>query len=330
MNASKLGSSMLSTGEIYSRLKEFKLALGSAASSQRFYFAKIDVHAAFDTIPQEAVIKLMNSVPSRGHYTVVKHVEMMPDPRTDSAHSKETSKSLRTWHFAALKKGEPFSLPERLERSISEKKINTVFVEGNPARTYHTAGLLKLLEEHVSQNIVKVGKRFYRQKRGIPQGSVVSSFLCNYFYADLEAEHLHFLNGADSILLRFMDDFLFITQDKEKAVQFVETMHRGVPDYGVEVNTKKTLLNFKMKSQDEPLATVSHGEKFPYCGTLIDCQTLEISRNHSKDPDNGEFSYKTDALSEHPVDLLIIRNRKLLDCRVWPAPRAKLREEDAP
>ncbi|CAH0028696.1 unnamed protein product, partial [Clonostachys rhizophaga] len=287
MNASKLGSSMLSTGEIYSRLKEFKLALGSAASSQRFYFAKIDVHAAFDTIPQEAVIKLMNSVPSRGHYTVVKHVEMMPDPRTDPASSKETSKSLRTWHFSALKKGEPFSLPERLERSISEKKINTVFVEGNPARTYHTAGLLKLLEEHVSQNIVKVGKRFYRQKRGIPQGSVVSSFLCNYFYADLEAQHLHFLNGPGSILLRFMDDFLFITQDKKKAVQFVETMHRGVPEYGVEVNTKKTLLNFNMKSQDGPLSTISHGEKFPYCGTLIDCQTLEISRNHNKDPDNG-------------------------------------------
>ncbi|CAI6095587.1 unnamed protein product [Clonostachys chloroleuca] len=287
MNASKLGSSMLSTGEIYSRLKEFKLALGSAASSQRFYFAKIDVHAAFDTIPQEAVIKLMNSVPSRGHYTVVKHVEMMPDPRTDSAHSKGTSKSLRTWHFSALKKGEPFSLPERLERDISEKKINTVFIEGNPARTYHTAGLLKLLEEHVSQNIVKVGKRFYRQKRGIPQGSVVSSFLCNYFYADLEARHLHFLNGPDSILLRFMDDFLFITQDKKKAVQFVETMHQGVPEYGVEVNTKKTLLNFHMKSQDEPLSTISHGEKFPYCGTLIDCQTLEISRNHNKDPDNG-------------------------------------------
>ncbi|VUC33904.1 unnamed protein product [Clonostachys rosea] len=287
MNASKLGSSMLSTGEIYSRLKEFKLALGSKASSKRFYFAKIDVHAAFDTIPQEAVIKLMNSVPSRPHYTVVKHVEMMPDPRTDPASSKEMSKSLRTWHFSALKKSEPFSLPERIEKSIGKKKMNTVFVEGNPARTYHTAGLLELLEEHVSQNIVKVGKRFYRQKRGIPQGSVVSSFLCNYFYADLEAHHLQFLNGTDSILLRFIDDFLFITQDKKKAVQFVKTMHRGVPEYGVEVNPKKTLLNFDMKSQDEPLATISQGEKFPYCGTLVDCQTLEISRNHSKDPDNG-------------------------------------------
>ena len=72
-----------------------------------------------------------------------------------------------------------------------------------------------------------MGKKFYRQKVGIPQGSVVSTVLCNMFYAHLEKKKLPFLQDVDGLLLRLIDDFLFITMNRDHAQQFLQTMHDG-------------------------------------------------------------------------------------------------------
>ncbi|KAF7562171.1 hypothetical protein G7046_g1966 [Stylonectria norvegica] len=145
-------------------------------------------------------------------------------------------------------------------------------------KTHSVHQLLALLKEHVQQNLVKVGKKYYRQKTGIPQGSVLSSFLCNYFYADLETQHLSFLQAPGCLLMRLIDDFLLVTLDKSKAARFVQTMHQGLPEYGVTVNPNKTMVNFDMKCNEVAVRKVE-GSGFPYCGTLIDCRTLDLSKD---------------------------------------------------
>jgi telomerase reverse transcriptase len=77
----------------------------------------------------------------------------------------------------------------------------------------------------------KMGKQFYRQKVGIPQGSVLSTILCNIFYADLEKKKLPFLMDDDGLLLRLIDDFLFISMNREHAKSFLEHMHQGSFSY---------------------------------------------------------------------------------------------------
>lgn len=72
-----------------------------------------------------------------------------------------------------------------------------------------------------------MGKQFYKQKVGIPQGSVVSTVLCNIFYAHLEKKKLPFLQDVDGLLLRLIDDFLFISMNKQHATQFLQHMHDG-------------------------------------------------------------------------------------------------------
>ncbi|KAF4460773.1 hypothetical protein FALBO_12428, partial [Fusarium albosuccineum] len=110
-----------------------------------------------------------------------------------------------------------------------------------------------------------------------------SSFLCNYFYADLEKQHLDFLDAPDTLLLRLIDDFLLVTLDQEKAVNFVNHMHKGVPEYGVVVNPAKTLVNFDMSCAGVSARKIDHDEKFPYCGTTIDCRTLDITKDRQRD-----------------------------------------------
>ncbi|KAM0486844.1 hypothetical protein ACHAPX_000108 [Trichoderma viride] len=284
MNPSKLGAALFAVGDIYERLKAFKDSL-TPDKHHIFYFAKIDVKAAFDTIPQSSVLQLMKSVPSQSRYLITKHAEVKPGERLGLTDGKSATKPVRRWHSTAIAQEQPISFLDRLETGMGSKKKNTVFVDSAAFQKHDTRGLLALLSEHVGRNIVKIGKKYYRQKKGIPQGSVLSTFLCNYFYADLEAQHLDFLEEPDSLLLRLVDDFLLITLDKDKAVQFVETMHQGVPEYGVEVGHDKTLVNFDMDVDGEVVRKLAKGAKFPYCGTFIDCKTLEITKDRGSGKD---------------------------------------------
>lgn len=274
----RLGAAMFSVGDIYQRLKEFKTSFGSA--DMPFYFAKVDVQGAFDSIPQQAVIDLMGTIPSEGEYKVVKHVEVKP---SEMAQTKVTkSKPLRKWQALAKRASDTTSFKDMLEGHLAQSKRNTVFVESVASRRFKTPALMALMATHIQDNLVKIGKKYYRQKNGIPQGSVLSSTLCSYFYADLEQTQLSFLQADDCLLLRLIDDFLLITTDRTKATRFVTVMHRGLPAYGVVVNPDKTLVNFDMSAAGKATAKLAPGQLFPYCGTLIDCTTLAMTKNREQ------------------------------------------------
>ena len=89
--------------------------------------------------------------------------------------------------------------------------------------------LLALLREHISQNVIKIGKQFYRQKQGIPQGSILSTLLCNFYYGEIERKELKFVGERSSrcLLMRYVDDFLLITTDLAIAKKFLKVMRGG-------------------------------------------------------------------------------------------------------
>lgn len=279
---------MFSVGDIYDRINRFKQRVGSGGGP--FFFAKVDVQGAFDTIPQDAVIALMSTVPSEAYYDIVKHVEMRPNDNSTVTNSTV----LKRWHASAIASGDSSTFLDMIGQRTAPAKKNTVYVDSVYRKTHKTRDLITLMSSHIQQNLVKIGKKYYRQKDGIPQGSVISSILCNYFYADLERKKLHFLQADDCLLLRLIDDFLLITTNKIKAARFVTVMQQGVPEYGVTVSPPKTLVNFAMSSSIDgapvPRATtrptsVSQTRPsdtlFPYCATQINTRTLEISKDRS-------------------------------------------------
>jgi telomerase reverse transcriptase len=247
------------------------------------------VQAAFDTIPQSAVINLMSTLPQASTYRICKHAEIRPrDTKRPNEVGHVKSKPVRKWVSLAgsTHNLEPFHWT--LEKSLAAGKVNTVFVENVVGQFRDTGELLALLAEHVQCNIVKVGKKFYRQRNGIPQGSVLSSLLCNYFYADLEAHHFAFLNSEESILLRLIDDFLLITTNSQHARKFLQIMHDGLPDYGVGVNPAKSLVNFEASLNGQKVARLVDSRRFPYCGSFIDTKTLNVTKDRERRKDMGK------------------------------------------
>lgn len=63
--------------------------------------------------------------------------------------------------------------------------------------------IIALLEEHITENLVKIGNEYYRQMVGIPQGSVLSAILCSFFYGDLERRKFKFTQDPDCVGLLF-------------------------------------------------------------------------------------------------------------------------------
>jgi telomerase reverse transcriptase len=293
----KLGSALFSVGDIYTRLRGFRsrLAADQDGVPPKLYFVKVDVQAAFDTIPQHAILELVKKIPSRSTYNIVKYVEMQQG--FNAQHSSNVS---RKWASLAKNASDPSTFADLLRQRGVAKRKNSVFIDGITHKSQSREALLALLSSHIEQNLVKIGKKFYRQNYGIPQGSVLSSLLCSYFYADLESTRLSFLQTENCLLLRLIDDFLLITTDKLKAIQFAEVMHEGVPAYGVAVNQSKSLANFALLLNGQEVPRITDGQGFPYCGTLLDCSTLEISKDRTTPKDPVVFNALTIESSRAP------------------------------
>lgn len=116
--------------------------------------------------------------------------------------------------------------------------------------------LIILLKEHITQNYVKIGSNLYKQKNGIPQGSVLSPLLCSLFYADMDKQRLGFTQASGSLLIRLIDDFIFITTSHDDAKRFLKVMAEGSEEYGCYASIEKTLINFKF---DQVKQVVGHG-----------------------------------------------------------------------
>ena len=300
-----LGSSLFSMGDIHPRLKEFKERIQQQHTgnpSPPLYFVKLDIQSCFDTIPQQKLIRLIEELVSEESYHITKHVELRPSDEFSTWTQPEPSrpsKAQRRFVGRAAPATKPQSLPDAFASGATSRRRNTVFVDTLAQREYNSEDLLDMLDEHVRNNLVRIGKKYFRQRNGIPQGSVLSSILCNYFYAELEREVLQcFLSPDDSLLLRLVDDFLLITSNANAATYFLTTMVRGQPDYGISVNPSKSLTNFTAAVDGIHIPQLEDSsQSFPYCGNLINTRTLDISRDQDRILDGGDGDTAAETLS---------------------------------
>lgn len=113
------------------------------------------------------------------------------------------------------------------------------------------------------------------------------------YYGKMEREHpdLSSLDfQGEDLLMRLVDDFLLVTPNKAVAQNFVKVMKNGNKDFGCFIHPEKSLVaNFMDEDipclQDSAcmymlFLTVTPG--FPWCGILINTDTLEIRSDLSR------------------------------------------------
>ena len=287
-----VGSALFSVGDMYPKLKAFaQMVQQDTVPSRCYYFAKADAKSCFDTIPQQDIVRLMKQIASEEDYRIARHAEIKCSDTHGHGFAMNSmdSKPVRKFLSTAKAATDFQSFDEFIGAGLGTAKKNTVFVSSIVQTLQQKGKTLNLLQDHIERNVIKIGKKFFRQKCGIPQGSVLSSLLCNYFYAELEKECLGFLEEDQSMLLRLIDDFLLVTTNKDHAKKFLQVMHNGVEKYGVEVNPAKSVANFDIVINGSQVPCLQGGTQFPYCGNSINTRTLEITKDRDRRKGTGDL-----------------------------------------
>jgi len=320
-----LSSALLSVEDMYPRLQAFRRELQQdVLKGHPLYFAKVDVKACFDTIPQKRLMELARTIIGAEAYQIAKYNQA----KLIGNHSAKTPGfgTKPSWKYLtkATSAGEGFDYTREIEADSNEGRDRTVYVDGVVRHTEYRRNILSLLEEHIEDNLIKIGSGYYRQKQGIPQGSVVSSLLCSYFYAVLEREQLDFIRPGESIVLRLIDDFLVISTRREIAEKFMHTMHGGLPNFGVQVKADKSRTNFDLIIDNKTIPRLSAECDFPYCGNTINTVTLDLSKDRERAKQSSEYPSNLVRL-----ELIRCRHRGLDERRIFATSRSELLSQDS-
>ncbi|XP_042317831.1 telomerase reverse transcriptase [Sceloporus undulatus] len=255
-NPALLGSSLFGKDDIYAVWKKFVLRiLELNAEMPRFYFVKADVTGAYDTIPHNKLVEVVLQALSPDKETIYSIRRYAVITRTRNGLIRRYYRR----HASTYEEFEPEmkQFVTHLQESTSLR--NAVVVEQSVSLKETSSSLSKFFLQFIRNSILKIKDRYYVQCCGIPQGSILSTLLCNLCYGDMENKLL-------------------------QGIQKDGTLAMGIPEYGFVINPSKTVVNF---SVDEDLPGCSGFKQlpphcvFPWCGFLIDTQTLEIYSDYS-------------------------------------------------
>ena len=303
-NPDMLKSALFSVEDMYPRLQAFRTSLQNQGIVDRpLYFAKVDVKACFDTIPQKRLMKLARNILSAEIYRTAKYARSKL-----VGHNEETPGfgAKPSWRYLtkATSSTSNFDFASEVATDTADGRTRTLYVDGVVQKTEQRKAILNLLEEHVKSNLIKLGNRFFRQKEGIPQGSIVSSILCSFFYSELERQVLDYIDDGQSLLLRLIDDFLVITTNREVAERFMRDMHAGLPEFGVEVKADKSRANFDIEIDGRPITMLPSQTDFPYCGNAINTVTLDLSKDKERRKQTSTFRHHPQLSVKYCADLI--------------------------
>ncbi|CAD5192675.1 unnamed protein product, partial [Musa acuminata subsp. malaccensis] len=346
-----LGSSVFDYNDVHQRLHQFISKIKNRTSKMpEIYIVVADVRKAFDSIDQDMLIGILKDILQNDEYVMRKHVKISC-----------RKKSLRILHDHVYCDYSSSNCCDSVsEPSVSAGSI-LIDQQGISLRIQKEK-LLYVLREHLKCNILQVGQNFYLQKVGIPQGSVLSSLLCSYYYGHMERSLIlpylqrsssdlvvssskytinecttelanNAISGVESLkydmaclgcpnitdlgknnllpftehhatevntvtsdkecstsgenlLLRLIDDFIFISTSKEQAGRFFNRMTRGFRAYNCYSNKTKFGTNFGMTQNHGLINRIYSGADgilfLPWSGLLINCQTLEIQADYTR------------------------------------------------
>ncbi|CAE6476735.1 unnamed protein product [Rhizoctonia solani] len=268
-----LGASVFGVNDIYRKLTTFKASLRRPNGKMpKLYFVKLDVRACFDSIDQGKLLEILRDTLTQKGYMVRKFSQLQ----------FSTGQPRRTFRKRAVPDWDHTHFMTYATK-LAACLRHVIFADQVVYGFDYLEDVLDLLEEHITDNIVRIGTELYRQVVGIPQGSVLSTLLCAIFYGDLERTKLGFTRDEGNLLLRFVDDYLFITTDITAARKFLNIMHEGTrhPEYGCIVAEEKTLTNF-VDVEVPTLVLAPDTDYFPWCGRVINMKELSVQWDYSR------------------------------------------------
>lgn len=300
-NRSKLGASVFSLNDVYERFLPLKTRWRQQGRPQ-MYICSVDISASFDTVPLGTLLSdILPDLLSRDRYVLFRYAVSKPSLATRGA-------GQRFLAYACREPGEETSFPRVVREHLCPQHAGAIFTDLVQTTILTRAQVILAIRELLGENVVSIPRRkrcgpgtgFARQCHGLPQGNELSTLLTSLFYGHVENEDLsQFLRpqgsaGAQSnritlrenegcgeeisLLMRQVDDTIFLTSECAKAIKFVKRAAKGWDNtHGFSVNVCKTKSNFASS-----LVSAQQMRRLAWCGLIIDTQTLEITADYNR------------------------------------------------
>ncbi|XP_061885322.1 telomerase reverse transcriptase isoform X2 [Entelurus aequoreus] len=270
-NPSLLGSTVWGLTDIHKVLSS--LAAAQKEKPRPLFFTKVDVSGAYESLPHAKLLHVIGQALSHVQdqpFSIRSYAKLWADSHEGLRKSFARQDNMGATNMK--------SFVSALQRS--HKVHHAILVEQNLSSDIHGKEVLEFFTQMLNGSVVRFGKKTYRQCRGIPQGSAVSSLLCCLCYGHMEKSLFQGRAGLKGRLMRLVDDFLLITPDPREAHKFLRLLLAGVPQYGLVINPQKVLVNFPSVSLAN-IRTLPSNSLFPWCGLLLDTHSLSIHKDYS-------------------------------------------------
>ncbi|CAI5757063.1 unnamed protein product [Candida verbasci] len=225
-------STVYSKFEIMQRIKEFKLK----NKGKKFFILKFDMMECFDRMDQVMLLhKVQELFKNESLETpyIIRRVSLL-DSRNLKM-KKITNKigsNIESFNFIG---GE------------NDNDDTKVLVDNSKTFNFTKKDIIDICKSQIFETKVLIKDKWYRRKVGVFQGFPLSSIFCDLLYSSLIDQEFNFLfdrghnNHEKSMLIRLVDDFLFVSPDQEIYEQMlVKIQDEKLHDYGAYINEEKT------------------------------------------------------------------------------------------
>lgn len=283
LNPSLLGASVYGLDEIHTKLRDYKFKQQQTQENKnnKYYIVVMDIKGCFNSINQT---KLMQFVETKfltcKEYGIQRHYTSYPHTSMELIRTKSrkiTRNSATSLIYPPIK---PLALiPPTTATATATTSTSETNSSSNKRNSISTYGVLEkfvlankvkfLIKSLIGHNIISFNNKYHLQTKGIPQGSILSTLLCNLYYAQFEKQNLKFI--VDGLVMRLVDDYILVTTSKLEAETFAGLLNQGVPEWGIEISKNKTKTNI-----------LEETEWLAYCGMFLSTSTLETRIDLSK------------------------------------------------
>lgn len=298
---SKLGASVFSLNDVYECFRPLKTRWRQQGRPQ-MYICSVDISASFDTVPLGTLLSdILPNLLSKDRYVLFRYAISKPSLATRRVRQRFLTHACR-------EPGEETLFPRVIREYLCLQHTGAIFTDLVQTIVLTRAQVMLVVRELLGENVVCIPRRnrcssetgFARQCHGVPQGNELSTFLTSLFYGHVEKEDLsEFLTpqastnalythgalrekeGSDGevcLLMRQVDDTIFLTSKRAKAIKFVKRTEKGWDNtHGFSVNVCKTKSNFALSQ-----VSAQQQRRLAWCGLIIDTETLEISADYNR------------------------------------------------
>ncbi|XP_024011662.1 telomerase reverse transcriptase isoform X2 [Eutrema salsugineum] len=303
-----LGSSVFDHDDFYRNLGPYLIRWRRQSGEiPPLFFVVADVYKAFDSIDQGKMLDVLQCVLKDEH--VLNKCRLVCIGRRSR------------WVNNILVSSDKNATFSRFTSTVSYNALQSIMVDQGEDHVVRKKDLMLWIENMLKNNMVQLDKSFYIQIAGIPQGHRLSSLLCCFYYGHLERTLIYpFLEEASRDasakecnrekalvtplsykLLRFIDDYLFVSTSRDQATSFYQRLKHGFPDYNCFMNKKKFCINFEDEEESRGrdssnrMYVGDNGVPFiRWTGLLINSRTLEVQVDYTRSASKQvlEWPYK--------------------------------------